>query len=393
MAASVSVLSVPTVTIYVRHGAACCHKENHVYKGKSCKCRKRLRWSHDGKQRDVSAKTRSWAEAEKAKQQVLAQLGGDPTKPIHLESDSRMTIAAAAELFLSSKSEQVAEGVLKKYERELKRLEEFMSKHSKHVLAAIEEKDIILFQKGWSKVYKSKQTRRSLRTRYREFFRYCKRKKWVDDVPDFDKIPKDTAKDRPTLPLSAEQYDALLVAIPETFADTRKAQRVRAIVQLMRYSGLAIRDAVTLERSELIRDAERDVYRIVTSRTKTGTHISVPIADSDVSKELLSVPNDNKRYFFWNTGEGKPQSAVTNWQHDLRELFRAAGFPEGHPHQLRDSFAVGLLEDGVPMEKVSKALGHESIKTTEKYYAKWNKGQQDALDDYVLGNHKRTTPV
>jgi site-specific recombinase XerD len=42
--------------------------------------------------------------------------------------------------------------------------------------------------------------------------------------------------------------------------------------------------------------------------------------------------------------------------------------PDGHHHQLRDTFAVGLLEKGVPMEVVSKALGHESIKTTEKHY-------------------------
>jgi integrase len=48
-----------------------------------------------------------------------------------------------------------------------------------------------------------------------------------------------------------------------------------------------------------------------------------------------------------------------DWQHDLREVFRAAGMPDGHPHQLRDTFAVGLLEKGVPMEEVSKALGHE----------------------------------
>ena len=40
--------------------------------------------------------------------------------------------------------------------------------------------------------------------------------------------------------------------------------------------------------------------------------------------------------------------------------------PGGHPHQLRDTFAVGLLEQGVPLEEVSKLLGHESIKTTEK---------------------------
>ena len=59
--------------------------------------------------------------------------------------------------------------------------------------------------------------------------------------------------------------------------------------------------------------------------------------------------------------------------------------PEGHPHQLRDTFAVDLLQKGVPLEEVSKLLGHESIKTTEKYYAKWVKARQDRLDSLVVG--------
>lgn len=76
---------------------------------------------------------------------------------------------------------------------------------------------------------------------------------------------------------------------------------------------------------------------------------------------------------------------MTNWQHDLRELFHDAGFPDGHPHQLRDTFAVDLLEKGVPIEEVSKALGHDSIKKTEKYYAKRVKGRQDRLDEQIIG--------
>jgi hypothetical protein len=46
-------------------------------------------------------------------------------------------------------------------------------------------------------------------------FRYCKKKKWIDHVPDFDKIPKDTSVDLPTMPLSAEEFTRLLDAIPK----------------------------------------------------------------------------------------------------------------------------------------------------------------------------------
>jgi integrase/recombinase XerD len=154
----------------------------------------------------------------------------------------------------------------------------------------------------------------------------------------------------------------------------------------MRYSGLAIRDAVTLERDELKWERKAELHRIVTDRQKTGTHVSVPIPP-DVAAEVKTAMmlNDNTKYMFWNTGTGKPQTAVTNWQHDLRQVFRAAGQPDGHPHQLRDTFAVSLLDKGVPLEEVSKLLGHESIKTTEKYYAKWVKARQDRLDTLVRG--------
>jgi integrase/recombinase XerD len=54
-------------------------------------------------------------------------------------------------------------------------------------------------------------------------------------------------------------------------------------------------------------------------------------------------------------------------------------------HRLRDTFAVDLLEKGVPMEEVSKLLGHTSIRTTEKSYAKWSKGRQDRVDALVTG--------
>ena len=124
---------------------------------------------------------------------------------------------------------------------------------------------------------------------------------------------------------------------------------------------------------------------MVTAPQKTGTHVSVPIPP-DVATELLTVLNGNSEYVFWS-GKGEEESVTKNWaKYYIAPLFKAAKIrSEGHmmSHRLRDTFAVDLLEKGVPLEEVSKLLGHESIKTTEKHYSKWMKGRQDRLDKLV----------
>jgi site-specific recombinase XerD len=75
----------------------------------------------------------------------------------------------------------------------------------------------------------------------------------------------------------------------------------------------------------------------------------------------------------------------------MRTLFKAAKVEsDGHmrSHRLRDTFAVDLLSKGVPMEEVSKLLGHDSIKTTEKSYSQWAKTRQDRLDKLVTATWK-----
>ena len=189
------------------------------------------------------------------------------------------------------------------------------------------------------------------------------------------------------MPLTAEEYTGLLNAVYEVEArwsfGTRR--KIHALFQLMRWSGLAIQDALTLERGELKHDQKRGIYRIVTSRQKTGVHVSVPVP-SAVAKELLEVLNGNPKYFFW-TGEGDPKTLTNDYGRYIRPVFEAAGLKDGQmkSHRLRDTFAVDLLEKGVPLEEVSKLLGHESVKTTERHYAKWVKGRQDRLDSLVTG--------
>ena len=50
----------------------------------------------------------------------------------------------------------------------------------------------------------------------------------------------------------------------------------------------------------------------------------------------------------------------------LKKLFPLADVPEGHAHRLRDTFAVELFLEGVPLERVAVLPGLQSVKVTDK---------------------------
>lgn len=378
-------MTVPSIAVFVRHSADCSHKGEEFYR--RCNCPKHLRFTHHGKQHRESAKTRSWTIAEEKRRSREAQFkAADPSQPIeeiNTKEESRPTIERAAELFISDKHSQgLSSDVLGKYVRELKRLKDFMGKRSKFFPHEITQWDLTEFRAGWNQIYPSSTTRSKVQERLRGFLRYCSAANLIIKLPTLSPIK---VNEPPTLPLTDAQYAKLLKVIPVEFTGTR-AQRIHALVRLMRHSGLAIRDTVTLERSELKKDPKSGLYKIVTSRQKTGTHVSVAIPP-DVAKEVMSAAelNQNTKYIFWNSGAGTERTAVTNWQHDIKQMFVAAGLPNGHSHQLRDTFAVGLLQKGISIENVSKLLGHSSIKTTEKSYAPWVEERQNRLDALMVG--------
>lgn len=73
----------------------------------------------------------------------------------------------------------------------------------------------------------------------------------------------------------------------------------------------------------------------------------------------------------------------------LKRLFTLAKVSNGHSHRFRDTFAVELLQVGVPLERVSVLLGHSSIKVTEKHYAPWVWSRQEQLQADLKGSWAR----
>jgi len=115
---------------------------------------------------------------------------------------------------------------------------------------------------------------------------------------------------------------------------------------------------------------------LYTQKTDVPVHCVLP---EFVTRELEAAPKSSDRYFFW-TGKSKLHSAIGKWQRRLKNLFALAGVQNAHAHRFRDTFAVELLLAGVPLERVSVLLGHQSVRITERHYNPWVRARQEQLE-------------
>ncbi|PYX89822.1 MAG: integrase, partial [Acidobacteria bacterium] len=192
-----------------------------------------------------------------AKRFMEAKVTGTP-----LKEKAPQSLANAVVVFLKDKQNQgITAKVIGKYTRELARLREFCESKSVFLVRDLTRELLTHYSATWADVYPASLTRSNVRERLRSFLRYCWESEWLTRIPEISRI---TVQQTPTLPLSQEEYARLLDTFWATFADdAEKRKRVHALVQLMRWSGLAIGDALTLDRNRIIRDATKDIYRIV----------------------------------------------------------------------------------------------------------------------------------
>jgi integrase/recombinase XerD len=150
------------------------------------------------------------------------------------------------------------------------------------------------------------------------------------------------------------------------------ACRIRGLVLLLRYSGMRIADAVNFSTDKLEKN------RLFLYTQKTGVPVNTILSEF-VLAALEATPRVTEKFLFWS-GNGKLESIVRSWQTRLRRLFKLANIPDGHAHRFRDTFAVELLLAGVPIERVSILLGHQSVRITEKHHVPWVRSRQEQLE-------------
>ena len=370
------------VILYKRHKANCKHRGDKHYK--RCGCSVWMEYNVNGEQNRESTKTANWDTATELahaieKTYLDAKLGRGPAPA------EAKTVEQAVALFMDSKrGEDLAENTLYKHTLTLKRLQDFCDKEGIFFVKDITLSHLASWRAAWT--FESPLAKRNNQERVKSFFKFCYDAGIIPSNPtaQLSSIQVKADEASHVRPFEPKEYKAILAAIPKTALQPHNKARVKACMQLQRWSGLSLVDAVCLSKDELQQAGK--VFRVRTQRRKTGTHIN-NVIPTWLGKELLKVKNGNPTYFFIS-GEATTKGAVSTIDKMYRHVFEKAGV-NGTSHMFRHTFSVELLKAGVDIRKVSRALGHSSVTITEKYYAKWNKAQQDILDGDLARAWKR----
>ena len=163
-----------------------------------------------------------------------------------------------------------------------------------------------------------------------------------------------------TLPeyLEAHQVQAILAAAPNP--------RARLLMLLQWRAGLRVSEALALEAADLSIDPDQPTIRVRQGKGRRSRIVPV-------HPELLNALDAVLQFSQIGRGRIIPVSRSTAWRWVQAAVDRAVtlgAFPVGRQvgtHTFRHSYARHLLLHGVPINYLSRWLGHRSIQTTLVY--------------------------
>ncbi|WP_407520952.1 site-specific integrase [Lacibacter sp. MH-610] len=195
-------------------------------------------------------------------------------------------------------------------------------------------------------------------TNFKKIMRICLGNGWIDKDPFINYRFRLNEVEREIL------HEHEIQAIADKEFATSRLEQVRDVFLFCCFTGLAYSDVKKLTRDHVIIGIDGERW-IKVNRTKTDTRSSIPILPSAqaildkyashpkccAEKKLLPVNSNQKMNDYL-----KEIAAVC-------EIEKNITF-----HIARHSFATTVtLQNDVPIESVSKMLGHKSIRTTQHY--------------------------
>ena len=181
------------------------------------------------------------------------------------------------------------------------------------------------------------------------------------------------------------QVEVLFAAIPDA--------RDKAIFGLMAGAGLRVGEVARMRVGDMERPPSPEQMASLRVQGKGEKERIVWITSywyKLVAQWLAVRPAvDNDSLFLNRWGQSM---SVRGIQHRLQTHCRQAGI-QLSPHQLRHTFSRRLAEQRMPVESISKLLGHGQIETTQRYTAGADPDLRDEFRQAMAGVAEATMPV
>jgi integrase len=278
------------------------------------------------------------------------------------------TLCKLVEYHNTNLKDSLAWGTMKNYSTTQKYLQSFMKKRhnvSDVYLSELSFKFITEFEM-FLRNHKPLDHQRPLSNngvmkhleRFRKMIGMAERMEWIDRDPfakyklKFDKVERGF--------LTKEE----LASIEHHMFKLDRLDWIRDLFIFSCYTGLAYIDVMQLKLSNITVGIDGERW-LITKREKTNNAVRVPLLPKAL--EIIQKYKDDPRA----VAEGTLLPIVTNQTLNgyLKEIASICGVSKDLTfHLARHTFATTVtLTNGVPIESVSKMLGHSSIKTTQVY--------------------------
>lgn len=223
-------------------------------------------------------------------------------------------------------------------------------------LAELADDDFIYYLEKYRQIRRVSFSRiKNMQSALSSFFTWLHKKRYITSNPvaqlDSIKIPKTIKK-----PFSDEDRELLKIQCNQL--------RDLALMEFLYSTGVRVSELTALNRSD-INFTNNDVTVFGKGSKERETYIT-PSAGIYLKMYLDSRTDDNPALFV-SLHEPYRRLSKNGVERMLRELGRRTGIKNVHPHRFRRTMATNALNRGMPIEQVSRLLGHTKLDTTQIY--------------------------
>ncbi len=303
------------------------------------------------------------------------------------EDEERMTLMKAVEYHNSNINKSLKPGTLKNYFSTEKYLKEFLQERLKTddiYLIQLNYKFIVNFE-NYIRTYTPKKARKTCSNngtmkhleRLMKITTLALKMEWLDKDPFRNFKLRYIRNERDYL------TERELDLIEETSFMTIGLNSVKDVFLFSCYTGLSYIDIKELHPDQVLIGIDGN-QRIHTKRVKTNESVKIPLLPR--AKEILDKYGEELE----RTGKLLPVYSNQKTNKNLKEIAKACGIHKNITfHVARHTFATTVtLSNGVPIETVSKLLGHTKLSTTQIYarvlQKKVGEDMQNLMDRYKV---------